>query len=290
MLFFYTKNIPFLLTLHKNYISTSMTEEEKQRIKESYKDIPSSELILKIISLVGKLIVVVLKHCLSLFLKGVIWCIERCIDGWHSLVRFWQSNDTQEKKARLIAATKRGWGKCVEWSIVAWNYTSKYSVIGAKYAWKYICIGAKLFVKYLFITLAGIWHGILWTLKTCKDLIIHSKPTFIRLGKGIKRKSIDLWHWLIGACRAIKLGHIRRRRAWKEFRRKTTFKGMLIAMAKSITNGITSYMEEEQTESDPEAITEDDIIAEGLEERNSKADKIGKKFFQGVKDIVEEKG
>lgn len=266
-----------------------MTEEEKQRIKESYKDVPSGELVLKIVSLIGKLIILVLKHCVSLFFRGVIWCMERCVDGWHSLVRFWQSNDTQEKKARIIAATKHGWEKFVEWCIVAWNYTRKYSVIGAKLAWKYICIGSKLFVKYLLITLAGIWYGILWTLRTCKELIIHSKPTFIRLGKGFKRKSIEFWHWLVRVCRGIKLGHIRRARAWKEFRRNTTFKGMLISMAKSITNGITSFMEEEQTESDPEAITEDDIIAEELEERQSKADKLGKKFFQGVKDIVEEK-
>lgn len=60
-------------------------------------------------------------------------------------------------------------------------------------------------------------------------------------------------------------------------------------MVKSITNGITSYMEEDQTETAPDSITEDDILAEEMDEKQNAANKFGKKLFNGVKDIVEEK-
>lgn len=266
-----------------------MTDKEKEDNKSSLDAKSISALIKEVFSLLIKLLIVSFKHLMKFILKSIVWCLEKCGEGFDALKEFWFSSDTQEKKKKIIASCKQGAITFGEWCVIAWNWVKKYTVIGAKASWKFLCKASKLFVKYLLITLVGIWHGILWLIKTIKDLIIHSKPTFIRLGKDIKHGSIAFWHWLKRVGRGIKLGHIRRRRAWKEFRRTTTFKGMLIAMVKSISNGISSFMEEDQEESDPEAITEDDIIAEELEERQSTADKLGKKFFKGVKDIVEEK-
>lgn len=266
-----------------------MTEEEN-RLPDKYQNMSMGQLLKCLLVLLGKYIAKFLRYALKKFFKGVLWCMDRIGDGCIAVKDFWFSDDTQEKKRKVIAWTKHSARVTKIWCQKSWAWTKKYTVIGCKQTWKYTCKGCKLFVKYLIITLIAIWEGIKWTLRTIKDLIIHSKPTFIRLGKSIKQGSIDFWHWLIRVCRGIKLRHIRRRRAWQEFRRTTSFKGLLISMAHGFSNGIKSFMDEEQTETDPDAITEDDILAEQLEERpQSKANELGKKFFKGMKDIVEEK-
>lgn len=265
---------------------SNMTDEE---LREKYKDVPTSQLLKRLLQLCGLLIIEVAKYLFVNFLKGIIWCWERIIDAGHELNDYWHSNDTQEKKKKTIEALNHMGRKAAEWCGIAWFFTKKYTIIGAKEGWKYTKIGCKLFVKYLLISLVAIWHGIIWTIYTIKDLIIHSKPTFIRLGKSIKQGSIDFWHWTVRVCRGIKLRHIRRKRAWQHFRRTKGFKGLLIDCGHAVSNGIKSYMDEEQAESHPEAITEDDIIAEELEGRQSKGKMIGEKIFKGMKNIVEEK-
>jgi len=266
-----------------------MTEEEKEKIRDKYKTRSTGELIGQILVLTGKLIIVMIKHVFILAMKGLLWCLEKCADGWDSLVLFWNSSDTQEKKRKFVEKIKNGTITFGEWCKIAFAFTMKYTVIGAKLFWKYTCIGCRLFVKYLLLTLIAIWHGILWTLRTIKDLIIHSKPTFIRLGKSIKQGCINFGHWIVRVHRGFKLRRIRRKRAWKHFRRTKGFKGLLVDMGRGLSNGIQNFMDEEQTETSPEAITEDDIIAEQMDERQGKANEIGKKFFKGMKDIVEER-
>ena len=267
-----------------------MTEEE---LREKYKDVSTGELIKRIFVLLGKLIVAILVFAFRKVVKGIAWCLKKCVDGWEALVTFWNSSDTQEKKRKVIAATKRGAKTFGRWCIAAWEWLKKYTIIGAKAAWKYTVKGCKLFVKYSIITAIAIWEGFLWTLKTLKDLVIHSKPTFIKIGKAIHQGAIDFWHWQKRARRGMRLSHLRRKRAWLHFRRTKGFKGLLADMGKGMANGISSFMEEEQTDAAPEAITEDDIIAEEIEERQgpqqSTANKLGQKFFKGMKDIVEEK-
>lgn len=263
-----------------------MTDEE---IREKYKDIPTSKIIKRLFVLLGKLIIAIICQGLRYILKGIVWCVERCGDGVKALKDFWQSSDTQEKKKKILTSIKSGSITFWQWCCIAFAWTKKYTIIGAKLAWKYTVIGAKLFIKYSIIACIRLWKGFLWTIQTIKDLIIHSKPTFIRLGKSIKNGCISLWHFLVRVARGIKLGHIRRRRAWQHFRRTKGFKGLLIDMGKSLSNGVKSFMEEEQTDTNPDAITEDDIIAEEIEERQGTANKIGQKFFKGMKNIVEEK-
>lgn len=263
-----------------------MTDEER---RQKYRDTPTSELLKQLFIVLGQLIIACIQWALRQVLKGIVWCIKKIVEGCEALVDFWNSSDTQEKKKKLIAATKKGIHTFGCWCVIAWNWTKKYSAIGAKLAWKYTVKGSKLFIKYLGITILAIWAGTIWTITTIKDLIIHSKPTFIRLGKDIRQGSINLWHWAKRMVRGIRLRHIRRKRAWKNFRRTKGFKGLMIDMGKGMANGVTSFMEEEQSETDPEAITEDDIIAEEIEERQGKAKIFGQKFFKGMKDIVEEK-
>lgn len=260
--------------------------DDKYREDLSNKTI--GQLMLRVLKLTGMLIYACMVYAMRCIIKGLAWCTMKCIDGFNSLVEFWNSSDTQEKKKRIIAATKRGLKAFAEMCLKAWKWTKAHTIIGAKFAWKYTVIGSKLFVKYFVLSCIGIWKGTIWTIKTLKDLIVNSKPTFIRLGKDIKNGVIAFWKWLIRVCRATKLGYLRRKRAWQHFRRTKGFKSLLVDMGKSMSNGVKSFMEEEQNETNPEAITEDDIIAEEIEERQGKANSLGKKIFKGVKDIVEE--
>ena len=196
-----------------------MTEEEKNRLLQKYKDVPTSELIKRILILTGKYVLAFILHIVILILKGIIWCCKKCNQGFNALVDFWNSSDTQEKKTKVIALIRKGCRTFAEWCAIAWAYTKKYSVIGAKAAWKYLCIGCRLALKYFLLTILAIWRGILWTLVTTKDLIIHSKPTFIRLGKAIKQGFIDFGHWTVRVYRGMRLRRIRRKRAWQNFRR-----------------------------------------------------------------------
>lgn len=270
-----------------------MTEEERNRKKAEYAEMPASELVLKLIVLLWKILIsCIIKlfiWIIKLIAKGFRSCFDLCMKGWNELVRFWNLSDTQEKKKRIIDATKRTCRVLAEYGKKAWTLTRTYTVVGAKYAWKYTCIGSRLFVKYVLIAVIAFWHGLLWTLHTTKDLIIHSKPTFIRLGKNIKQGVINLWHWCVNVRRGMKLRRIRRKRAWQHFRRTKGFRGLLIDMSQALSNGIKNYMSEDVTEADPESITEDEIIAEKMQDRKGKVDKIGKRFFEGMKDIVEEK-
>lgn len=263
-----------------------MTDDE---IRNKYKDVPTSKLIMRVFVLVGKLIFYFIKHLFVQMLKGIVWCIDKSIDLVNDFIVFWNSGSTQDKIKRFKANTKANFNALVKGCTIVCQFICKYTVIGAKFLWKYLCIGVKLFVKYLIATVIGIWHLILWAVITIKDLIIHSKPTFIRLGKQIKKGSIDFWHWLKRVHRGNKLRRIRRKRAWQHFRRTKGFKGLLIEIANNITHGIKSFMEEEQSDLHDDAITEDDIIAKEIEERQGKATKISGKIFQGVKKIVEEK-
>lgn len=263
-----------------------MTEEER---RDKFKDVSTGGLIIRIFVLLGKLIVTFFKHLLYLVLKGVIWLIEWCEDYIHSCVKFWMSNSTQEKIRTIKANTRRNITIFLKVCAFIWAFVKKYTILGAKLLWRYLCIGARQFIKYSIITAVGIWHFILWLVITLKDLIIHSKPTFIRLGKATKKGAIDFWHRLKQANRGRKLRRIRRKRAWQCFRREKGFKGLLIDIVNGITHGIRTFMEEEQIESNPEAVTEDDIIVQEIEDRKGKATKISGKIFKGVKNIVEEK-
>ena len=277
--------IIFRIFAQANAQTYHMTDNDFQ---DKFNNASTGELIKQIFILLGRLVLAILKRALATILKCIIWCIDKIVEGWHKLIIFWNSSDTQEKRRRIIAAIKQGAHNFVKLSKKIWAWTKKYTIIGAKLTWKYTRLGCKYFVKYLFITIIAIWNGILWTIRTTKDLIIHSKPTFIRLWNDIKKGSKDFWRWVVRTYRCIKLGHIRRRRAWQHFRRTKGFKGLLIDMGHGLTNGIKSFMEEDQFETDPEAITEDDIIAEQMDEKPSKANEISKKIFKGVKEIVEE--
>lgn len=263
-----------------------MTDDE---IREKYKDVPSSQLIKRLFVLLFKLIIVCIQHFLALIIHGIVWCCHRCKQGLVALKVFWNSSNTIDKRRKIAEAIKNGFRTFIKSCIITWKAIKKYTIIGAKATWKYTCKACRLFVKYFLLTMIAIWHAIIWSIHTTKDLIVHSKPTFIRLGHNIKQGTIDFWHLLKRTGRGIKLRRIRRKRAWLHFRRTKGFKGLLIDMGHGLSYGIQSYMNEEQTDAHPEAITEDDIIAEEMEERQGKANKLGQKLFKGMKDIVEEK-
>ena len=89
--------------------------------------------------------------------------------------------------------------------------------------------------------------------------------------------------------RGVRLWKIRRRRGYQAFKRNGGMKGALEKTSTGLKGAIRSYMEEEQDEATPEAITEDDLLEERFEEieQANRAHIISKKFFSSVKNIVE---
>ena len=88
----------------------------------------------------------------------------------------------------------------------------------------------------------------------------------------------------------MKLSRIRRKRAYQEFRRNGGVKGMLINTSHSIKSGIQMFMEEDQEEAAPDAVTEDDLMEEAMEasaNEGKKSVKIGKTFLSHAKNFMD---
>ena len=196
-----------------------------------------------------------------------------------SAKEWWQDKSTQEK-VRTIKAKTKYW--CKE--------GGKYTKTGCKTLWRWTVIASKALAKYSVITAKLTWRGIVWLCVNFVQLIIHTKPVLIRWGKATKRGYKQLRLHLKQMRRGIKLKKIRQKRRYAAFKRNGGTKGWLENTSKSLKSSIQSYMEEEQNEADPDAITEDDIIEARFEEleQTNRAHIIGKKIFSSVKSIVEE--
>lgn len=262
-----------------------MTDDE---LREKYKNVPTSQMIKRIFVLLGQLIVLFLKHILSMILDVCEMCYAKWECAVHDAKVFWLSTETQNKKRNVIENVKDFFEKTGLFFYLCGKLIVKLTSKGLKYLAKHIVKGCRLIARWLKIGAIAAWAGIIWTLKTIKDLIIHSKPTFVRLGKSAKQVFFDFCRWTVRVGRGMKLRHLRRKKRWAKLKEKGV-KGVLDDMGQSLSHGISSYMNEEPTSSDVEVITEDDIFAEKMEENQGKAKKIGHKIFKGVKNIVEEK-
>ena len=204
---------------------------------------------------------------------------------------------------KSIRFTYRFIKKCIEATIVWWNDKStqekvrsirRKTRIYSRHIWKWTKNGiistcrttvqtCRLIVRYTFRGIVAVFKGLAWTLVTLVQLIIHMKPTIIRLRHSYKE-------WRRRVARGRKLKQIRKSRQHEAFKRSGGFRGALERKTASLKASIQSYMEEEQSETTPDAITEDDILEERFEqiEQDNKAQIIGKKFFSSIKNIVEE--
>lgn len=227
-----------------------------------------TKLILELLKLILILILSIIRKGLKIVWRLLVFLVDMSADCLERIGEWWNANDTQEKVKKLKAALKKGCIVFGKWCIIAAVAIGHGIVKGSIAA----------------------WHGIVYGTKATIQGIIHLKPTVIKIGKLIVKGSKATIAGGRRCGRAIKLFHLRRKRAYARFRRNKGFKGLIVDSSNAVRDGIKMFIEEDQEEATPEAITEDDIIEEEIDERleSNKARKFGKKFFDKVKDIVED--
>lgn len=248
-----------------------MTEQERKQLKEQYgyDRLTLPQLFLELAKLIFLLVYSVLRKIVLIIWRLTVLLFELTVDGLVYLRDWWNDNDTQEKVAKIRATIKHG---CIVFA--------HWCVIGAKATGRGIKTGA-----------IATWHGMVIAAKATVEGIIHLKPTVIKIGKSIAKGTRATIAWFIAIGRAFKLFHIRRKRAYQRFRRTKGFKGLFIDTATAVRDQIKHFMEEDQQEATPGAVTEDDILNETIEERieeGSKTHIIGKKIITKMKSIVDE--
>lgn len=258
-----------------------MTDEEKHHRQDEYSGRSAMQLCRELLRLFLVLLWRMLLWCIRRIVKGLLWLIQICEDGCERLNNWWHDNNTQEKVAKIKAWLRMALRTFGKWCVIAWKATIKGIILGTIMAWKGIKIAAKA-------TLRGIVIAIRATIKG----IIHLRPTIKKIGNLTVRGAKATWEWLKRCRRGMKLSHIKRKRAYQRFRRNGGVKGMMIDTSRKIKNGIQMFMEEDQNEPAPDAVTEDDIMAEELEEKANegmKSIKYGKSFMDKAKDFMDRK-
>ena len=227
------------------------------------------ELALELGRLILLLLWKIFRRGLKIAAKFLLFIMESMQEGWERLVDWWHDKDTQEKVAEIKAAIKRGCIKFGKWCVIAFHATVK---------------GLKI---------AGIaaFRGTFIAIKATANGIVHLRTTAITLFHLSVKGAKAFIAWLRRCGRGVKLFHIRRKRAYQRFRQNDGFKGLLVDTTNAVSSGISMFMEEDEMEATPDAVTEDDILAEKIEkkiaEEGGVATKIGHKIFKKAKDIVE---
>lgn len=238
----------------------------------------SSQLLAELGKLFLKLLWAILRKMIRMMAKGMLALILGTQAMCEAISTWWHDKSTQEKvrflRIKLKALARKTWALTKQ----AAHHTARLSVKGSK-----------LFIKYLIITLVALWKGLIWLCVNTVQGIIHLRSTIIRLWQWLKTmaaRTAQLYH---NMRRASKLRSIRRKRSWRDFQHRGGMKGAMQRTATSMNNSIQMFMEEEQNEAMPDAITEDDIFVEELEQNNqqNKAQIYGKKFFDGMKKVVD---
>lgn len=245
-----------------------MTEEEKRKLEEEYSKQSGWQLLLELGRLILLLIWKIFRKGMKVLAKFLLFIIEYIQESFERLIEWWNANDTQEKVKKIKATIKEWCNIFAEWCVIAAKTTAKGIKIGA----------------------IATYHGIITGTKAAIQGIIHLKPTVVKIGKLIVQGCKAFAAWLVRCGRGIKLQNIKNRRAYQRFRRNKGFKGLIIDSSTAVKNGIKMFMEEDQHEAALDAVTEDDLIEEEIEERldeDSKAHKIGKKLFSTAKNIMD---
>lgn len=206
---------------------------------------------------IGRLLLLLLwkmiRSILRIIIKSIILLVRLIRKGIKRCIVFWNDNNTQEKLRKIRQCIKNGGKLSAKWMIMASN----------------------AIVRLMFQGIKNVIQG-----------IIHLKPTIIKACGYTKDGCISLAKAIKKTGRNIRLSHIKRKRAYKNFRKNKGFKGLLKDLTNLLKKSLNDYMEEEQIEISPDAVTEDDIIMAELE-GNNKAYITGKKLFSTVKSIVD---
>lgn len=242
-----------------------------------HQDKSTGQLLKEILQLFLLFLWAVVQKGFKKLIKALALLLYWTMRGIELLVEFWNSNDTQEKKRKLIEACKRGWHNAKVWTIKALAFAWKWTKIGAIAAWQWTVKAFKALVA-----------GSIWLAHATVELIIHMKPTIIKMAKATKNGAIAFWQWTKRARKASKIRAVNRRRAIIHFQHNGGVKGMLSRAGTTMKGSITSYMDEEQDEVETEMVA-DELFDEEIKETDGKAHVFGKKFYKRIKDIVEER-
>lgn len=228
--------------------------------KDRLKDLEQGsamDMIAEIGKLVLLLICKIIFRIVKLIIKAVVYAWKGIVIASEKAIQFWKSTPTQAKLKLLRKHTRIFLKKLRHWLYLALVYTLRFIVLCIK----------------------GLIHG-----------IIHLKSTIIMLGHATAAAWKSLVRTFRQFLRGRKLSHIKRKRAYRAFRKNKGFKGLLIDTANLLKGKINSYMEEEQTDTSPDAVTEDDLFDESMdeEEQNNKAHVIGRKLLSSVKNLLDE--
>jgi hypothetical protein len=255
-------------------------DEEKPYGQDKYSTEKSAPQLMR--ELLRLLLVLLWRFLLWLIrrlLKGVLWCMETAEEGWESLVAWWHDNDTQEKVAKTKAWLKMATRKLARWSVIAAKATCKGIKIGASASWRGLVIAIK-----------ATGRGIVVGTKATIQGIIHLRPTVKRIGQLTVQGFKATLAWIRRCRRGAKLSRIRRKRAYQAFRRNGGVKGWIAHSSQSIRNGIEMFMEEDQEEATPEAVTEDDLMEEALAEganEGKRSRQIGQSLLTHAKNFMD---
>ena len=256
-----------------------MTEEELHNGHEEYSGKSAVELIRELLKLLLVLLWRFLIWLIKKFLKGVLWCMQTAEKGWDRLNDWWHDNNTQEKVAKIKAWLKRAAKILGQWCIKAGKATIKGLKIGLAATGRGLVIAAKATGKGLVVGVAATIQGIIHLRSTLKTIGRLAVAGFWATIAGLKR-----------CRRSIKLSHIRRKRAYEAFKRNGGMKGVIINSTHNVRSNIERFMEEDQEEAAPDAVTEDDIMEEALEagaNDGKKSMKLGKTFMSHAKSFMD---
>lgn len=256
-----------------------MTNEEKRYKREDYSGRSFMQLARELLRLLLLLIWKFLFWLIKKFLKGVLWCIQTAENGWERLNDWWHDNDTQAKVAKTRAWLRFAARTLGKWCVLAGKHLWRGTILCGTIAWKGIKIAAR-----------ATWRGAIVAIRATVEGIIHLRPTLKRLAQLTVAGGKATWAWVKRCRRGMRLSHIRRKRAYERFRRNGGVKGMMINTSQSIRNGIQMFMEEDQEEAAPDAVTEDDLMAEAWEKKANEGQtsvKIGRSFLSKAKDFMD---
>ena len=256
-----------------------MTEEDRFNEHEEYTGRSASQLVRELLRLILVLIWRFIVWLFKRILKGILWCMQAAEDGWRQLNDWWNDNNTQEKVAKIKAWLKKAAKTFGNWCVIAGKATLHRIAVGAKATWHGLKVAIKATVK-----------GIVIAIKATIQGIIHLRPTIKKLGQLIVMGAKAFVAWLRRCKRGMKLSRIRRRRRYEAFRRNGGIKGWMVSTTHDVRKNIELFMEEDQEEADPDAVTEDDIMEEALEEGandGKKSMKIGKSFITRAKNFMD---
>lgn len=246
-------------------IETNIVEKASEPQDPPIRDAVPQKSIKELLMELGHLLLVllwtILKYLIRYIYKSIRFTIQLIRQGLKAIGVWWRDKSTQEKVRTLRRKAK----------------------VYLKALGRLIIHLLRLCLKYFFLSIIHLCKGVKWIAVNFVQFIIHMRPT-------LKRWRREFQKWRVRVKRGKRLKAIRRQRRREAFKRGGGMRGALERKTASLKASIRSYMEEDQEDATPDAITEDDIIKENFKqlENDNKAQAISRKFFSSIKNIVEE--